>query len=145
MLSAKTEYACLALARLAIEHASGQPVQGRRLAAEEGIPEGFLVQILQELKRLGLVTSVRGASGGYRLAREPEELSLGEVLDLVDGLPSESSNVSQPSPLGEAVAEMLCESARTERERLRGVFLAPASWYEAHMDPWPGLPDRLRS
>jgi Rrf2 family protein len=124
MLSAKTEYACLALARLAVEHASGQPVQGRRLAAEEGIPEGFLVQILQELKRLGLVTSVRGASGGYRLAREPEELSLGEVLDLVDGPPSGASSVAKPSPLGAAVAEALNESAFIERERLRGVSLA---------------------
>ena len=124
MLSAKTEYACLALARLAVEHASGQPVQGRRLAAEEGIPEGFLVQILQELKRLGLVTSVRGASGGYRLAREPEELSLGEVLDLVDGPPAGASSVSKPSPLGAAVAEAINDSAFIERERLRGVSLA---------------------
>ena len=64
MLSAKTEYACLALTRLAAEHAAGLPVQGRRLATEEGIPEGFLVQILQELKRVGLVTSTRGACGG---------------------------------------------------------------------------------
>jgi len=124
MLSAKTEYSCLALARLAVEHASGQPVQGRRLAAEEGIPEGFLVQILQELKRLGLVTSTRGASGGYRLAREPEDLSLGEVLDLVDGPPSAAGCVAKPSPLGEAVAEALCESSRNERERLRGLSLA---------------------
>ncbi|CAE7250955.1 RrF2 family transcriptional regulator [Botrimarina mediterranea] len=124
MLSAKTEYACLALVRLAAEHASGQPVQGRRLAAEEGIPEGFLVQILQELKRLGLVVSTRGACGGYRLARDPDELSLGEVLDLVDGPPSGAGCVAKPSPLGEAVAEALIESASAERQRLRGVTLA---------------------
>ncbi|TWT99904.1 HTH-type transcriptional regulator CymR [Botrimarina colliarenosi] len=124
MLSAKTEYACLALARLASEYAGGQPLQGRRIAAEEGIPEGFLVQILQELKRLGLVTSTRGACGGYRLAREPEELSLGEVIDLVDGPPTGASNVTTPTPLGEAVTEAISESALAERERLRGVTLA---------------------
>lgn len=124
MLSAKTEYACLALARLAVEHAGGRPLQGRRLAAEEGIPEGFLVQILQELKRLGLVTSTRGAAGGYRLARSPEELSLGEALDLLEGPPTEASNVTKPSPLGEAINAVVHDAATAQRERLRGVTLA---------------------
>lgn len=124
MLSAKLEYACVALARLAAEHGTGRPVQGRRLASEEGIPEGFLVQILQELKRLGLVLSTRGASGGYRLARDPAELSLGEALDLLEGPPTESSNLAKPSPLGEAINALVCDSARAERERLRGVTLA---------------------
>lgn len=124
MLSAKTEYACVALARLAAEHAGGRPVQGRRLAAEEGIPEGFLVQILQELKRLGLVTSTRGAAGGYRLACDPAELSLGEALDRLDGPPAGVSNLAGPSPLGAAIAERLRDAAEAERERLRGVTLA---------------------
>lgn len=124
MLSAKTEYACLALARLAVEHAGDRPLQGRRLAAEEGIPEGFLVQILQELKRLGLVASTRGASGGYRLARSPEELTLGEVLDLLEGPPNAASNVAKPSPLGETIHSAIRDAARAERERLRGVSLA---------------------
>lgn len=124
VLNAKTEYACLALARLAAEHAGGRPLQGRRLAAEEGIPEGFLVQILQELKRLGLVTSTRGSAGGYRLARDPHELSIGETLDLLEGPPTQPSNVSQPSPLGEAISETLASAARAERERLRDVTLA---------------------
>ncbi|MEQ8849375.1 Rrf2 family transcriptional regulator [Botrimarina sp.] len=124
MLCAKTEYACVALARLAAEHAAGAPLQGRRLAAEEGIPEGFLVQILQELKRLGLVVSTRGASGGYRLARDPEEVSLGEVLDLLEGPPASQGAVAQPSPLGEAVAEATRTAAQAERRRLRGVSLA---------------------
>lgn len=124
MLSAKTEYACLALARLAAEHGAAQPLQGRRLAAEEGIPEGFLVQILQELKRLGLVTSTRGASGGYRLAKHPEEFSLGEALDLLEGVPEAPCNASRPSPLGQAISAALCDAAVAERERLRGVTLA---------------------
>lgn len=124
MLSAKTEYACLALARLAAEWGAAQPLQGRRLAAEEGIPEGFLVQILQELKRLGLVTSTRGASGGYRLARPPEELSLGEALDLLAGPPTSPCNATNPSPLGEAINAALSDAALAERERLRGVTLA---------------------
>ncbi|MEO0529492.1 MAG: Rrf2 family transcriptional regulator [Planctomycetota bacterium] len=124
VLSAKTEYACVALARLAAEQGAAQPLQGRRLAAEEGIPEGFLVQILQELKRLGLVTSTRGASGGYRLARSADELSLGEALDLLDGPPAGPCNATNPSSLGVAINAAVSDAAEAERERLRGVTLA---------------------
>lgn len=137
MLSAKTEYACVALARLAAEHGRGCPVQGRRLAAEEGIPEGFLVQILQELKRLGLVTSTRGAAGGYRLARDPSDLSLGGALDLIEGPPAGASNLASPSPLAAVVGSRLNNAADAQRELLRGVTLsdlvaeasAPAEMY----------------
>ncbi|MGL4512153.1 MAG: RrF2 family transcriptional regulator [Lacipirellulaceae bacterium] len=124
MLSAKSEYACLALARLAAQHGSGLPVQGRRLAADEGIPEGFLVQILQELKRLGLVSSVRGASGGYRLTREPRDVTLGEVLDLMEGEAETGSNLASPSPLAEALSSACADAASSARKRLYGVTLA---------------------
>ncbi|QDT67268.1 HTH-type transcriptional regulator CymR [Planctomycetes bacterium MalM25] len=135
MLSAKTEYACLALARLAAEFAGGRPLQGRRLASEEGIPEGFLVQILQELRRFGLVTSTRGAAGGYRLARPPEEVSLGEALDLLEGPPAEASNVAKPSPLGEAILAALTDAAHAQRERLRAVTLADLARQSADATP----------
>jgi Rrf2 family protein len=124
MLSAKSEYACLALARLAVEHAAGAPVQGRRLAAEEGIPEGFLVQILQELKRAGLVTSTRGAAGGYRLARDPAAVSLGEVLDTVEGAAPMGANFATPSPLCTALRDAWADAQRAARRRLDGVTLA---------------------
>ncbi|MEN0110069.1 MAG: Rrf2 family transcriptional regulator [Planctomycetota bacterium] len=124
MFSAKTEYACVALARLAAEHSGGRPLQGRRLAAEEAIPEGFLVQILQELKRAGLVTSTRGAAGGYRLARPAADVSLGEALDALEGAPEHAGACGSPSPIGAAVADCLSESARRERARLHGVSLA---------------------
>ena len=71
-LSAKTEYACLAMLQLAEEYDSGEPVQIRRIADEHGIPSRFLVQILLQLKGASLVASTRGAAGGYRLARPPQ-------------------------------------------------------------------------
>ena len=55
--------------QLAQEYAAGEPVQVRRIAERHGIPATFLVQILHELRRAGLVTSTRGAAGGYRLSR----------------------------------------------------------------------------
>jgi Rrf2 family protein len=124
MLSAKTEYACLALLRLAVEHAGGQPMQGRRLATEEQIPEGFLTQILQQLKRLGLVTSVRGACGGYRLARPPEELTIGEVLELLDGTPERRTSLADSTPLARVLGDLCEEAEESRRANLRGVTLA---------------------
>ncbi|MEO1496037.1 MAG: Rrf2 family transcriptional regulator [Planctomycetota bacterium] len=124
MLSAKTEYACLALLRLAVEHAGGQPLQGRRLAAEEGIPEGFLTQILQQLKRLGLVTSVRGAAGGYRLTDPPEETTLGEVIALLEGSSEKASRLANPTPLAAALGDLCDEAVEAKRATLEGVTLA---------------------
>ena len=69
-ISAKTEYACVAVLELALNYGSGQPLQVRRIAEAHGIPSRFLVQILLQLKAAGLVSSTRGASGGYQLLRE---------------------------------------------------------------------------
>ena len=124
MLCAKTEYALIALLRLAVEYGSGLPLQGRRLAAEEGIPEGFLAQILGQLKRLGLVTSVRGACGGYRLAQPPEELTLGEALDLIDGPSERRTNLAEPTPLASVLTHLCEEAQEAQRTTLRGVTLA---------------------
>lgn len=84
-LSAKAEYACLAMLALAHHGPDDPPVRIRAIAEVHGIPERYLVQILLQLKGAGLVTSTRGASGGYHLARAPESISLGEVLEAIDG------------------------------------------------------------
>jgi Rrf2 family transcriptional regulator, cysteine metabolism repressor len=84
-ISAKAEYACLAVLALAHARPSGPPVRIREIAQSYGIPERYLVQILLQLKGSGLVASTRGASGGYRLARPAASISLGEVLTAIDG------------------------------------------------------------
>jgi Rrf2 family protein len=84
-VSAKAEYACLAVIALASRHLHDKPVPIREIAESHGIPETFLTQILIRLKGAGLVTSTRGSSGGYRLARDPGEISLGDVLRVIDG------------------------------------------------------------
>lgn len=70
---------------LANSFGSGEPVQIRRIAQKHGIPSRFLVQILLQLKGAGLVTSTRGAAGGYELIRPPEEVSLAEVMSVIEG------------------------------------------------------------
>jgi Rrf2 family cysteine metabolism transcriptional repressor len=84
-ISAKAEYACLAVLDLALSYGSPDPVRLKRIANAHGIPPGFLVQILQQLKAAGCVTSTRGASGGYQLARPPAAISLADVLTAIDG------------------------------------------------------------
>lgn len=83
-ISAKTEYACIAVLELAARQQAGEPVRIRDIAETHSIPSRFLVQILLQLKSAGLVASVRGATGGYRLARQPEEITLYEVMSVVD-------------------------------------------------------------
>ncbi|AMV37732.1 HTH-type transcriptional regulator CymR [Planctomyces sp. SH-PL62] len=84
-LSAKAEYACLAVIALAHRHEGGRPVPIREIAEAHEIPETFLTQILIRLKGAGLVVSTRGSSGGYRLARDPMTISMGDVLRVIDG------------------------------------------------------------
>lgn len=123
-LNAKTEYACLAMLQLADEHTLGQPSSIRCLAERQLIPDGFLVQILQDLRRAGLVKSSRGATGGYRLARDPAEISLGDVVAALDGDERLSSNLPNPTPLAEELVSELDEARNAWRARLEAVSLA---------------------
>src|SRR4051812_41992823 len=83
-ISAKAEYACVAMLELAANYNEPQPVRIKAIADAQGIPQRFLVQILLNLKTAGLVASVRGAAGGYQLARAPEAISLAAVINAID-------------------------------------------------------------
>ena len=82
--SKKAEYALRAMAELAM-HRDGSNLQAQELARRERISVKFLEQILRNLTKAGLLQSRRGAGGGYVLARQPERISLGEVVRLIDG------------------------------------------------------------
>ena len=82
-ISAKTDYAIRAL--LALADSPGGPVSVETLAQAQQLPRKFLEAILSDLRRAGIVTSQRGATGGYTLARPAAEISLGEVFRVVDG------------------------------------------------------------
>ena len=83
-ISAKAEYACVAMLELAASFAESHPLRIKAIAEAQGIPPRFLVQILLQLKTAGLVISVRGASGGYQLARPPEAITLASVINAID-------------------------------------------------------------
>jgi Rrf2 family protein len=84
MLSQRGRYALKALLHLA--SAGGvAPRQASAIATSENIPRKFLEAILTELVRAGIVQSVRGKYGGYRLARTPGDITFGEVIRITDG------------------------------------------------------------
>ena len=84
-LSVKTDYATRAILGLAAHSIDGPVCKVEDLALVSGTSANFLVQILTDLKSAELVTSVRGKEGGYRLARVPEKITLGDVWRAVDG------------------------------------------------------------
>ena len=124
-ISAKVEYACIAMLELAAGHSRGEPIRIGQIADRHGIPARFLVQILLQLKGAGLVGSTRGASGGYQLSRSPETISLYEVMAAVEGQEGGLSTGSAPDS---AAARVLLETwrqvASVEREMLEDVSLA---------------------
>jgi Rrf2 family protein len=76
-----TEYSLIISIHLARRHISGMgPLSGRELAEIERLPADYVEQILLRLRRAGLVESVRGARGGYSLARVPESISVRDVM-----------------------------------------------------------------
>jgi len=95
-LSVKSDYAARAVLGLARHHPDGIALRVEDLAAEQGIPANYLVQILIELKAQGIARSVRGKEGGYLLARGPAEISLGDVLRAVHGTVFDTPALSDP-------------------------------------------------
>ena len=83
-LSKKSEYALRALLELTLVHGKAT-LQRHEIAARQHIPVEFLEQILLALKRAGLLSSRRGMRGGYGLLKSPEEVTLGQVIRVLDG------------------------------------------------------------
>jgi Rrf2 family transcriptional regulator, cysteine metabolism repressor len=97
VFSAKAEYACIAMVELALRHGDPQPVRLKAIAEAHNIPQRFLVQILLQLKGAGLVVSARGAAGGYLLARPPDQITVADVVGVIDRVePAESDAARKP-------------------------------------------------
>lgn len=88
-VGSRGDYGLRALTLLASEHHLNKPVQIHAIASRQQIPEDYLRQLLLQLRTAGLVKSVRGPHGGYLLAKAPEEISMSEVLRVLEGAPDE--------------------------------------------------------
>ena len=83
-VTAKSDYALRALVEIARRN-DGSPVSAEELGRLQDIPHGFLQAILADLRKAGIVLSQRGQSGGWRMARATDEVSVADVIRAVDG------------------------------------------------------------
>jgi Rrf2 family protein len=98
-ISRKTDYALRALFYL-VDHREAGPIPIGELARQNDVPKKFLEHIMLDLKSQGWVRSVSGKKGGYKLAKNPESVSMGEVVRYFDGLlaPINCVSVNQYEP-----------------------------------------------
>ena len=119
-ISARVEYALRALCTLAAR--PGEPLTAEELAQAQGLPVRFLRAIMNELRRVGIVTSQRGNEGGYQLGRAPDEITIGEVFRRLEGPLAEVRGVRPESASYEAAAEHLQTVWVAVRATLRDVL-----------------------
>ena len=117
-ITTKSPYALKALTELAVSGDVG-PVPIGELARRRDIPVQFLEQLFATLRRAGMLRSQRGVKGGYTLAREPSEITVLEVVELLDG------------PLGPEAEGIFAEATAAARAVLAGTTLADVVQREA--------------
>jgi Rrf2 family protein len=83
-LSKKADYALMAMKHLAV-HADGSAASAREIAENYDIPLELMAKILQRLARSGLVTSLQGTRGGYRLARPTAQITVADIIEAIEG------------------------------------------------------------
>lgn len=84
-ISTRGRYGLKAMIDLASHYDIKECVSLKSIANRQGIPDNYLEQLMVVLKKAGLVTSVRGAQGGYILNKSPEEISVGDLLNVLEG------------------------------------------------------------
>jgi Rrf2 family protein len=110
-LSARVEYALLALLELASSYYQKEPLKVSDITTKQAIPDRYLEQILTNLRRSGIVQSQRGAKGGYVLSREPWQITLLEIMAAVEGKSSSDSSTS--STVEHSLVDEVWQQAKT--------------------------------
>jgi Rrf2 family protein len=128
-LSRTVAYALQATLQLAQLDDHG-PIPCSRLAAEGKMPERFLLQILRNLVSRGILSSTRGVDGGYKLDRKPEDISLLNIIEAIDGpitpLRPLTHGLSSSSKVKlEGALNGIAETARKELEAIKILHLLP--------------------
>ena len=111
-ITTKSPYAVRALVELARTGADGAPVPIGELARRRDIPVQFLEQLFAALRRAGVLRSQRGVKGGYVFARDPSEITVLEIVELLDG------------PVGREAEGVLAEAAAAARAVLERTTVA---------------------
>ena len=122
-ISAKADYAICAAVALAADDGDA-PVKGEALARSQDIPTKFLENIMGDLRKAGIVSSQRGAVGGYWLARPADEVTLADVIRAVDGPLANVRGTRPEQTAYRGVTQSLVEVWIAVRASLRSVLEA---------------------
>lgn len=122
-LSSKVEYTLLALLELASHPHKYCPLTTTAINEKHKIPERYLEQILTTLRRGGLVQSHRGARGGFVLAREPHEITILEVIALMDGERKQRNVEGVPTSEQEVIYQLWQENNARSQQFLGSITL----------------------
>lgn len=143
-LTAKSEYGVLAAIDLAVHHGEG-PVSAREVSERRGIPARFLEQLFVALRRAGIVTAVRGAKGGFVLARDPAQVTVLDVVEALEG-PLSSNVCDQESSCAKSGACAASSVWTRATAALRDVFgtttIADLAKNQTRFDEVAGTPGR---
>ena len=140
-ITAKVDYAVRATAELAAAP-DERPVKAERIASAQGIPLNFLENILSELRHAGIVRSHRGAEGGFRLARDADEIAVADIVRAVEGPLATVRGQPPEECLYDGAAESLPRVWIAVRKNLRSV-LEQVSVADIAGGQLPGDIDRL--
>jgi Rrf2 family protein len=119
-VSAKADYAVRALVELAAD--GGGPLKGEQLAQIQHIPPKFLESILTELRHHGLLTSRRGADGGYWLARPAAQIMMADIIRATDGPLASVRGMDPSTMIYQGAAVRLTEVWLALQQSLRAVL-----------------------
>lgn len=124
-LSQSATYAVNAAVRLA-EQGRRMPLSCGRLANDGQMPERFLLQILRDLAKKGILHSARGGGGGFTLDRDPSEITLLDLVEAIDGplVPSVPSMNSLPADSAEMLRTAMQQITETTRHQLAAITLS---------------------
>jgi Rrf2 family protein len=124
-LSRTVEYAVQATLQLAQNEAS-TPIPCSTLAAEGKMPERFLLQILRNLVTHGILRSTRGVDGGYSLVKSPDNISLLEVIEAIEGPYDTESSAAEAAEVNiqDKLKDALTQVTSTTRKQLEAIKLA---------------------
>ena len=121
---ARVHYAALAMMELASTANRSQPLALREITQRHGIPQPFMVQILQQLKTAGWVTSTRGSQGGYRLAVAAKNLTLLDIAEAVGAQESGCSADSTPNAASRQLLKVWDKAGDAYRDVLASITIA---------------------
>ena len=120
---AKTEYGLLALLELARIQDTGDVLQVAEIAQRQGIPDRYLEQMLTDLRKAGILRSIRGPRGGYQLARPATELTIAEVVACLEGETAAPDDRRGGTPEARVVASLRQKLEKARESVLEGTTL----------------------